>query len=328
MPKPVHPRHGSMQVWPRVRAKSVRPRIRTWMQSKEAKLMGFPGYKAGMTHAQIIDPNPNSLTKNETISVPVTVIECPPVKVIGATFYKTDDSKIRQVGAYLEKEADKHLKKRLVTAKKSKKIDDVKPDTFEDIRILIQTQPSMTGIGTKIPQVLEISIGGKKEDKISFLKENINKTIKVSEAFNPGQVCDIHSITKGKGFQGPVKRFGVSIRSHKSEKTKRGPGSLGGWKGQSGFMYRVAHAGQMGFHQRVQYNNRIIKIGENSSEVNPKGGFVRYGVLKNDYVLLKGSTPGSIKRMMMITQPIRPNKHSKPFEINVEAISQSSKQGR
>jgi len=46
-------------------------------------------------------------------------------------------------------------------------------------------------------------------------------------------MVDSKTFTKGKGFQGPVKRFGISLRSHKSEKVIRGPGSLGPWKGQT-----------------------------------------------------------------------------------------------
>lgn len=328
MPKAVHPRHGSMQVWPRVRSKRTKPRIRSWSSLNDAKLLGYPGYKAGMTHITIIDPNPKSKKKNESLTIPSTVLECPPIKIIGATFYSTKDSLTKQVNAFIQSELDKHMKKRLIQSKKDKKLDDIKDNTYDDLRLLVQTQPSMTSIGSKKPEIIEMALGGKKEDKIAYLKENLGKTVTISDTFNAGEVCDIHAITKGKGFQGPVKRFGVSIRHHKSEKTKRGPGSLGGWKGQSGFMYRIAHAGQMGYHQRIQYNNRIIKIGNDIADVNPKGGFVRYGLLKNDYLLLKGSTPGSIKRTIILTKPIRPNRHSKPTEITVEAISTASKQGR
>ena len=51
-----------------------------------------------------------------------------------------------------------------------------------------------------------------------------------------GDQLDFHCVTKGKGYQGPVKRFGIQIRARKAEKTKRGPGSLGSWKGQQQMM--------------------------------------------------------------------------------------------
>ena len=134
----------------------------------------------------------------------------------------------------------------------------------------------------------------------------------------------MHAITKGKGFQGPVKRFGVAIRNHKSEKTVRGPGSLGGWISQAHVMYRVAHAGQMGMHQRTHYNNLLLKIGTNPEEINPKGGFVRFGNVKSSYVLIKGSIPGPAKRIIKLTKSIR---GKKSIQIpTIQSISLESKQ--
>ena len=89
MPKAHNPRHGSMQFWPRVRAKRIYPRVKGFAPAaKEAKLQGFAGYKAGMTHIIITDSRKNSPTKGEDISVPVTVVECPPVKIAGFRIYK------------------------------------------------------------------------------------------------------------------------------------------------------------------------------------------------------------------------------------------------
>lgn len=329
MPKPQQPRHGSMQVWPRVRAKSVRPRIRSWANIKEPKLIGFPGFKVGMTHMMLTESDSNSKSKGETIAVPSTIIECPPVKIMGAAFYKVKDTKDTKVKTILHTDFDKYLKRRIIAPKKKVSgMDDIKPEEFDDVKVLIQTQPSLTGIGTKKPQLFEMALGGKKEDKITFIKENMGKPVNISDVFGPGEVCDLHAVTKGKGFQGPVKRFGVMIRSHKSEKTKRGPGSLGGWCGQGGFMYRVAHAGQMGYHQRTQYNNRVLKVGQDPKEVNPAGGFLRYGNVKTDYIMIQGSTPGVSKRIIMMTKPIRPNKKSKQMDIQIDSIDLSSKQGR
>jgi len=142
--------------------------------------------------------------------------------------------------------------------------------------------------------------------------------------FEEGNWADIRGISTGKGYQGPVKRFGIAIRHHKSEKTKRGPGSLGGWSAQGHVMYRVAHAGQMGFHQRIEYNKQILKIGNKPEEINPKGDFLHYGKVKTDYLLVKGSVIGPTKRMLLLTKPLRP----KPQEQlpTIQYISQSSKQ--
>ena len=59
------------------------------------------------------------------------------------------------------------------------------------------------------------------EEKIKFIKENLGKEISVSDIFENGQLIDFRGLTKGKGFSGPVKRFGISLKSHKSEKGRR-----------------------------------------------------------------------------------------------------------
>ncbi|MBW2999343.1 50S ribosomal protein L3, partial [Candidatus Woesearchaeota archaeon] len=75
------PRSGSMQYWPRKRAKRAYARVRSWAAGKEPKLLGFAGYKAGMSHISFTDPRKSSTTKGMEITWPVTIIECPPVKV-------------------------------------------------------------------------------------------------------------------------------------------------------------------------------------------------------------------------------------------------------
>ena len=118
----------------------------------------------------------------------------------------------------------------------------------------------------------------------------------------------------------PVKRFGVALRMHRSEKTKRGPGSLGGWKGHAHFMYRVAHAGQMGYHRRTEYNKIILKIAEGPEGINPKAGFKHYGLVKNDYILVKGSVAGPQKRLIRFNHTIRPSKKQKEMEVEVKVV--------
>ncbi|MCE8423592.1 MAG: 50S ribosomal protein L3, partial [Candidatus Methanoperedens sp.] len=87
MSHPHRPRRGSIAYSPRVRARSEIPRVRAWPIKKEPKLMGFAGYKAGMTHAVMIDDVPNSLTSGMEISIPVTVLEVPQMKVAGIRVY-------------------------------------------------------------------------------------------------------------------------------------------------------------------------------------------------------------------------------------------------
>ena len=88
MPRVRSPRAGSMQFWPRSRSRNEVARIRTWPESKESKLLGFAGYKVGMTHLLINDNGQNSMTKGTDIFCPVTIVECPPLKTASIRFYK------------------------------------------------------------------------------------------------------------------------------------------------------------------------------------------------------------------------------------------------
>ena len=313
------PRSGSLQFWPRSKAKSIKPRIRSWAKQKESKLLAFIGYKAGMAHVMIKDNKPTSLTKGETISIPVTIIECPVIKIASSRFYKKTIHGQKLVSEIFSENIDKSLKKRINIPKKQK-ITAPSIESFDEVRVLVHTLPNKLNMEKKVPDLMEISIGGTKEDQLKFIKENEGKELTIESVFKDNEMVDVHAVTKGKGFQGPVKRFGISLRSHKSEKTIRGPGSLGPWKGQTHIMWKVAHAGQTGYHTRTEYNKQIISISDNPEKLNPKGGIKHYGVIKNNSIILKGSIPGAKKRLIVITKPIRQNKASEKEKHTVEQI--------
>jgi len=308
MPKPQNPRHGSMQYWPRKRARRAYARVRSWPLSNEPKMLGFAGYKACMAHVILTDNKKTSMTKGQDIAVPATIIECPPLKAFSVRFYKNKTYGLSISTEVLHEKLDKDLSRKIAMPKKTKKIDDVKPEDYDAIRLVVYTQPRLTGIGKKKPEVFEISLGGKKEQQLEYAKSVLGKDIRVSDIFKSGQLIDVHAVTKGKGYQGPVKRFGVKIRSHKAEKTKRGPGSLGPWTSQGHIMYRVAHAGKMGYHMRTEHNKAIIKISDDPKDVSPAGGIKHYGTIKNDYLVVKGSVIGPSKRVIRFNHPMRENK--------------------
>ncbi len=326
MPTKRKPRDGSLQYWPRKRAKSSVARVRSWAQLKEAKLLGFAGYKAGMTHIMANDNRPNSPIKGQQIRLPATVIECPPLKVASLVLYKKSGYGVAVSSQILSEKLDKELARKISMPKKQgKKAADIKPDDFEDLRLLVYTQPKLTCIGKKKPELFEIALGGSKEEKLNFAKEKLGKEIAVNEVFAEGQQVDIHSVTKGKGLQGPVKRHGIGLKSHKSEKSRRA-GVLGS-EGDSKVRFYAHQSGQMGYHRRTEYNKWLMKIGE-ANEVNPKGDFVRYGKVKNTVILLKGSVGGAAKRLVRFNHAIRQSKKIPKEAPVVDYISTASRQRR
>ena len=307
------PRRGSMQVWPRVRAKRVPPRVRTWPRVDLTKLLGFIGYKVGMTHMLINDNKIGSPTKGHKVFTPVTIIECPSMKPISLRFYKKTVDGLKIVSELFSDHVDKNVVK---VKNKGKESD------FDELKIVLHTQPKLTKIGKKKQELIELGLGGKtKEEKLKFGQEILNKNeIKVSEVFKEGQFLDIHSVTKGKGFQGTVKRFGVKIRQHKSEKTKRGVGTLGSWTPKH-VSWRVAQPGKMGYHTRTEFNKWLISISSKVEDINPKGGFMHYGNIKNEFILLKGSVAGAPKKPVVLTEPVRPVKQFEKPEVSYVSVS-------
>ena len=223
MPSTRSPRKGSMQFWPRKKAKRAYPRVKYFAEEKEPKLLGFAGYKVGMTHILAPDNRKTAMTKEEDIFVPITIIECPPLKIYSVRFYKNKQLKTEIVNPRLNKE----ISRKTIISKKKSDINKIKAEDYDNLKVIVYTQPKLIKLKKK-PEMFELAVGGSFEDKLKFVKENMEKEIPVEQVFQEGQQVDIHAITKGKGYQGPVKRFGVAIRQRKSEKTKRGPGSLGG----------------------------------------------------------------------------------------------------
>lgn len=327
------PRRGSLAFSPRKRAKDVVPRIRSWPDYEgEPKLLGFAGYKAGMTHVIMIDDRKNSPTYGEEITVPVTVLECPPLRVAGIRVYKNTVYGLQIAKEVWTTELDERLSRRLPLPKKiNTDVESLRElEDIAEVRLITYTQPYLiTGVPSKTPEVMEYKVGGSDINAVlDYAISKLGKEIRVSEVFQEGAFIDVIAITKGKGFQGPVKRWGVITldAKHARSSKHRRVGTLGPWT-PARVRWTVPQAGQMGFHQRTEYNKRVIKIGEKGEEITPEGGFVHYGVIRSDYMLVSGSVPGPVKRLIRMRDAIRPPRYT--YEgINIVYVSRSSKQGR
>jgi large subunit ribosomal protein L3 len=87
-------------------------------------------------------------------------------------------------------------------------------------------------------------------------------------------------------------------------------------------MYTVPRSGQTGFHQRVEYDKRIMVMGNTDNDklkINPDGGFKHFGLVKGDFIILKGSVPGTYRRLIKMRSQIRnaPAKVNKPNILEV-----------
>jgi large subunit ribosomal protein L3 len=179
---------------------------------------------------------------------------------------------------------------------------------IKKIRLIVKTQPRRSGLNKKTPEIFEIEIGGSNiQENWNHVKGLIGNEIKLKDIFKEGEYIDVISVTTGKGTQGPVKRFGITIQTRKAAKKRRHTGTLGSETPRR-VIWTIPYAGQMGFQTRTEINKRILKIGEDGKEITPKSGFVNYGIVKGDYALIEGSVPGSRKRLIRLRTAIRPPK--------------------
>ena len=267
-------------------------------------LKGFIAYKAGMASALVKDKTPNSMTKDKQIILPATILECPPLKIFSVRFYKNNQLAKEILAGQLDKELKRVVK---LPKKTLEKIENIKNENYDDISVIVYSQPKKIGL-KKRPDLEEIGLAGNFNDKISFVKENLNKEISIFDVFNGWQIADLRGLTKGKGFSGPVKRFGIKLRFHKTEKGQRKVGSLGPWH-PARVTFRVPMAGQMGMFTRVHYNQKIISLGKTPKDTDEKLKNIKnYGDIKSDYILVAGSVQGPAKRQLLITAPLRGSK--------------------
>lgn len=328
------PRHGSLAYLPRHRAKRLHPRIRFWpkIASEQPKLLGFTGYKAGTTHVYKIEDRKRSPNFGKEVMAAATILETPPMIICGIRSYARDVYGLHTLTEAWMKDPPDDLEKVFTlpenfSEENIKKLEEGIAKTVA-IRIIAITQPRQTSLAKKKPEIAEIQIGGGTiQHQLDYARSLLGKNITPAELFKDGQFIDTVSISTGKGWQGPVKRWGVTILQAKGRKTKRGIATLGPWNPHH-VMYSIARAGQMGYHQRTDYNKRILKIGSDGKEITPKGGFIRYGNVNGPYMLIEGTIAGTEKRPIRLRYPARPPTTFSEEPPQVTQISLESPQGR
>jgi len=300
MPTQVRPRHGSLQFYPRKRAAKILPSA-NWkpISSSEDGLLGFLAYKVGMASVLIKDTTDKVLTSKKQVTMPATILEVPNMKILSVRFYK--DNKVLSDVVVSN---DKELKRKLKVPKEAKKLDSVVPEKYDDIRVIAYSIPKHTSV-KKTPDLIELGIQA--DDKLGYVKSLIGKEVTL-ENFSHENLLDARGVTKGKGTQGPVKRFGITLRVHKSEKGQRKVGSIGPWH-PARVTFRVPMAGQLGLFSRIIYNLNVLNQGKISDkDINPKAGFKNYGKIKTSYLILAGSVQGPSKRQILLTPSFRKSK--------------------
>jgi large subunit ribosomal protein L3 len=286
-----------------------------------------------MTHIFTIEDRKRSPNFGKEVMRAATILETPPILICGIRTYQKTPYGLKNVTEAWMKEAPASLDRLLVlpdefnTEAMLQKIQETIATT-DVVRVITATQPTQTSLSKKKPETMEIQVGGGDvQQQFDYAKTLLGKTVTPEEVFKEGQFIDVAGVTVGKGWQGPVKRWRVTKLQHKGKKTKRGIATLGPWNPHH-LMYSIPRAGQMGYHQRVEYNKRILKIGKDGKDVTVKGGYIRYGEVNGPYVIISGSISGTEKRLVRLRVPARPPTEVPEAAPQVTYISVESPQGK
>jgi large subunit ribosomal protein L3e len=177
---------------------------------------------------------------------------------------------------------------------------------------------------------------------VTFCKGLFEKQIKVADVFNKDEMIDIIGVTKGRGVDGVVTRWGVTRLPRKTHRGLRKVACIGAWH-PARVQFQVPRAGQNGYHHRTEINKKIYRIGKTYAEdkhgattendltekhITPLGGFPHYGEINEDWLMIKGGVVGTKRRPLTLRKSLLSNtKRAATEEITLKFIDTSSKHG-
>jgi len=91
---------------------------------------------------------------------------------------------------------------------------------------------------------------------------NVGGELKADEVFKTGQIVDVAGVTKGKGFQGTIKRWNFTMgdATHGNSLSHRSPGSIGQRQTPGRVFPGKKMAGHMGAERQSMLNVEVVKI--------------------------------------------------------------------
>jgi len=218
----------------------------------------------------------------------------------------------------------------------------------EVVRLITHTQQKLLRKRQKKAHIMEVQLnGGSVADKVDYAYGMFEKTIPIFDVFAKNEMIDLVGVTKGKGFKGVTSRWHTKKLPRKTHKGLRKVACIGAWH-PSRIQYTVARAGQKGYHHRTEINKKIyeIKMGYHQKDgkmvknnaateydttdkcINPMGGFPHYGMVKQDFVMIKGCCIGPKKRVLTLRKSLLVHtKRAALEDIKLKFIDTSSKMG-
>ncbi|XP_065846654.1 large ribosomal subunit protein uL3-like [Oscarella lobularis] len=351
------PRHGSLGFLPRKRSRRHRGKVKTFPRddpSKPPHLTAFLGYKAGMTHIVREADRPGSKINKKEIVEAVTILETPPIVVVGIVGYTETPRGLRTFktifAEHLSVECRRRFYKNWCRSQKKaftkaamrwsqdkegidRDFDKIKR-YCKVVRALAHTQPKLVKLRQKKAHIMEIQVnGGNISDKVDFIREHMENPVPVDKVFSQDEMIDVIGVTRGKGFKGVTFRWGTKKLPRKTHKGLRKVACIGAWH-PSRVGFTVARAGQLGYHHRTEVNKKIYRIGrglhtkdnkliknnaateydDTDKSITPMGGFPHYGEVNQDFLMLKGCVMGPKKRLVTLRKSLLVHTSRKAME--------------
>jgi large subunit ribosomal protein L3e len=360
------PRHGNLGFLPKKRTKHHSGRVRSFPRDDESgspHLTAFRGYKAGMTHVVRGVDRPGSLMHKREVVDAVSIVETPPMVVVGVVgyvetpqglrtlttvfaehlsaefkrrcyknWYKSKRKAYTKYAGKYEKEGGKEIEYELDRIKKFCSV----------VRVIAHTQVKKLNLRVKKAHIMEIQVNGGADSaaKVDFAKSLFEKEITVDSIFSKDEQVDVLGVTKGQGYTGVTTRWGVTRLPRKTHRGLRKVACIGSWH-PARVSTTVPRAGQNGYFHRTELNKKVYRIGKKGDTkscqtdadltekgITPMGGFVRYGEVNEDWVMLKGAIVGVKKRPLILRKSMMKHTSRKHLEdIDLKFIDTSSKLG-
>ncbi|KDD74530.1 ribosomal protein L3 [Helicosporidium sp. ATCC 50920] len=315
-----------------------------------------------MTHILRDVDRPGSKLHKKEVADAVTVVETPPMVVVGVVGYVKTPRGLRALrtvwAEHLSEECRRRFYRNWYKAKKKAFTKYAQRYTTDKagierelahirkyaavVRVLAHTQVRKVSIGQKKAHLMEIQVnGGDAAAKVDFAVGLFEKEVPVNAVFSENEVIDTIGITKGKGTEGVVTRWGVSRLPRKTHRGLRKVACIGAWH-PARVGWTVARGGAMGMHHRINRHQKIYRLGVKGEAshlattehdvthkgITPMGGFPHYGVVREDYLVLRGGVAGPAKRVVTLRKAITNQTSRKALEeIKLKFIDTSSKFG-
>eukprot|EP00812_Abedinium_dasypus_P012464 NODE_597_length_1455_cov_526.238571.p1 GENE.NODE_597_length_1455_cov_526.238571~~NODE_597_length_1455_cov_526.238571.p1 ORF type:complete len:390 (-),score=105.63 NODE_597_length_1455_cov_526.238571:196-1365(-) len=361
------PRHGSLGFLPKKRTMHHSGKIKSFPKddpSKPCHLTAFLGFKAGMTHiVREVKVGGDRGSKKDTVEA-ASILETPPMTCVGFVGYIETPRGLRSFAAVWAKHLSENCKRRFYKTwhkskqkaftKYAKKAEEKSSDreaavektkTYcQVVRAIMHTNPqNARGMRQKKAHLKEIQVnGGTTVDKVDFVTKLFEQPVHFKDMFSKSEMVDTIGVTKGHGTNGVVTRWGVTRLPRKTHRGLRKVACIGSWH-PARVEYQVPRNGQMGYHHRTEINKKIYRIGGSLSDdphsattenditekaITPIGGFPHYGIVTNEWVMIKGGIVGAKKRVVTIRKTLLAQTSRKATEdIELKFIDTSSKYG-